>query len=557
MQQGAEARKQVWLIQALIAAVVIAAFGYSIAGQFVGWDDNDLIVNNRRVNPPTVTGFAELWRGPDHEMYIPVIYTVWWSLSHIPAAPNPVIFHATNVLLHLLSACIVFQILRMLLNSRWAACAGAIVFAAHPIQTEAVAWATGLKDVLSGFLAILTIWLYLLARERRSTGRLAAATLVFIFALLAKPSTVCVPIICGIFELYLTQRSPEARRQWRRLSLLAGWLAISLVIVHIAGKVQPLTPTLLSIPLLKRPLIAADSMGWYVQKILWPVGFAIDYSRTPGVAITAGWAPYVLVAVTSLIVVLAALRRWLYLAALLIFIAALLPVSGLKPFIFQTYSDVADRYVYLAMLGPALAVAASLDKVDPRKWGLLAGAVAAVLIVLSVRQTAVWHDTVSLFDHTLEVNPVSRAALRSLGFYWAKNHDDAQAAAYFEKANTLYPDDATNHFNYGNLYLRHGLIDQALSHYQRAVEIDPHNASYVLNYGLALLSANRPNESLAAFKKASELDPMNADAYQNTGLLLEQMGELDAAKHAFTEALRVDPSRKIPREHLDRLNAAH
>src|SRR6266480_4991899 len=181
-----------WPMRGVIALAVIISFGAALAGRFVEWDDQALITGNPHINPPSLDGLVFHWRHSDFQMYIPVVYSAWWTLAHVPAAGgtglNPAAFHAANLLVHVLSSIVVFEILVLLIDSRWAACAGALIFAAHPLQTEAVAWATGLKDCLSGFLALLTIWQYLMARRMNVKWRYALASVIFALALLAKPS---------------------------------------------------------------------------------------------------------------------------------------------------------------------------------------------------------------------------------------------------------------------------------------------------------------------------------------------------------------------------------
>ena len=534
-------------MRAVIALAVMIGFGYSITGQFVGWDDQDLIVGNAKLNPPTLHGFAEIWRGPDHQMYIPVVYSAWWGLAHF--GMRPAVFHAANLIMHLLSAWVVLEILLLLFRVRWAACAGAILFAVHPLQTEPVAWATGMKDCLSGLLALLVVWQYLKAQCDNSVARYAIASGVFVLALLAKPSTVVVPAICAVLD-YLILRSP-----WRRILIWQGpWVVIAFACTFVASKVQPIPANLRSIPPPSRLFVAADATCWYLMKFVWPTGLVVEYSRGPAKVLLMGWGPYEMLIIAGLAAGLGMIRRPALTAAAMVFVIGLLPVLGLTPFAFQRYSTVADRYAYLALLGPAIACAWLLQGVDPRRWLSPAAIVAALLVFMSLRQTMVWHDTLTLFSHTLELNPTSLAATRSLGFYWAEHHDDAQAAAYYDLAERTHPEDSTNHFNYANLLRRNGLIDRAIGQYQAAIAIDPRNAQYQLNYGVALATANRDDEALAAFQAAAAIDPASADAWQNAGLMLEKLGRLDEARQAFTRALQLDRFRPIPRQHLNRLD---
>ena len=63
MSLSSAENKNNWPMRAVIALAVMIGFGYSITGQFVGWDDQDLIVGNAKLNPPTLHGFAEICAG--------------------------------------------------------------------------------------------------------------------------------------------------------------------------------------------------------------------------------------------------------------------------------------------------------------------------------------------------------------------------------------------------------------------------------------------------------------------------------------------------------------
>src|SRR3954471_22673607 len=109
-------RGSCWPMRGVIAVAVLIAFGISVGHGFVGWDDQDLITGNRNVNPPTLAGLAHHWRAPDHQLYIPVVYSVWWVLAHVPGTDaanrlSPIAFHAANVIVHLISSLIVFETL--------------------------------------------------------------------------------------------------------------------------------------------------------------------------------------------------------------------------------------------------------------------------------------------------------------------------------------------------------------------------------------------------------------------------------------------------------------
>src|SRR5207249_167263 len=108
-----------------------------------------------------------------------------------------------------------------------------------------------------------------------------------------------------------------------------------------------------------RAITAADSLAFYLIKVIWPENLCADYGRTPA-SIAAGTAPYFawIIPVMLFAAAFAFHRRWPFgLAGICVFAAALIPVSGLVPFDFQEYSTVADRYTYLPLIGIAIAIA--------------------------------------------------------------------------------------------------------------------------------------------------------------------------------------------------------
>ena len=141
----------------ILSVLVFASLGRLCMDEFVQWDDPQTIANNPAFNPPTILRIAAYWCKPAEALYTPLTYSVWGSLSYIAQVSqpdesgstlNPWVFHFANVLIHLAATLFVFSILNRILRNNWAALFGATIFAVHPVQVEAVAWASGTKDLL-------------------------------------------------------------------------------------------------------------------------------------------------------------------------------------------------------------------------------------------------------------------------------------------------------------------------------------------------------------------------------------------------------------------------
>jgi hypothetical protein len=375
-------------------------------------------------------------------MYIPAVYTTWWGLAKIaqvPGAPagtaaslNPWVFHAANLLVHLACALIVLEILRRLIKHESASLVGALIFALHPLQVEPVAWTTGMKDLLCGVFSLLAIWQYVTCATvttKRRWLHYAIAAFALVIALFAKPAAVVVPFIVILIDGLVIGRS------WKLVAHSAlPWIALMIPCLIWTTRSQP-TPELVAPPVLQRFIGAANALGFYLFKLVWPARLGIDYGLRPGVIEHTRW--WIALAVAVVLVAIARERR--IIAGLLIFVLGVAPVLGLTPFVFQNYSTVADRYVYLSMLGVALAVATLVAQHPRPQVGIVCVVVIIALAVRSFLQVEVWANDETLMRHALTVTPNSPAANNNLGILYFTRGDYPTARKYYATAVASQP----------------------------------------------------------------------------------------------------------------------
>jgi tetratricopeptide (TPR) repeat protein len=558
------------LVSALaVVAVTLLAFLPVLRNGFIDWDDPTAIADNPLLHPPTTEKLERYWTSPSlgHEFYVPLNYTAYWVLAkvagagtdgRVPAWP----FHTGAWLAHALGAVLVLVILRRLTGNRWAAAAGAAVFAVHPVQVEPVAWASSLYSPLSGVLALVAVWQYLVFSDARHAaageprGRAwvhyALATAAFAAGMLTKPTVVVVPPIIGVIELVLR------RRRLRDVAVPLGvWLLAALPVMHLARAAEQSSVTYApEAPW--RVLVALDALAFYLLKLFVPLRLVPDYGRSPQWLLSQPQAYYTWVAPVVVLAVAWHFRRrnpWI-LGAVLVMGAALLPVLGLVPFDYQRYSTVADRYLYLAMLGPAIAVAWLLSRHGNGGVLAAAGAVVVVLAVLTFVQAPRWRDSRTLFGYTLSVNPRSLAAHLVLGSQYAAKGNDAAALAEFDQALAANPGDAAALGGAGHIYLRQGKFEQAAEAYRQALAYGGGHPALNINLGAALAQAGRLDEAQEALQTAVARLPDNAEAHANLGNVLAVRRDYAGARQHYETALKLDPNSGVARRGLAALNAA-
>jgi len=453
----------------ILVLATIACFGVVCTYGFTNNEDEWLIWRNPMIHPPTLASLGRIWSEPHLYLYVPATYTAWWLLAQVSqtsmpdadgAMLNPWVFHSANLFVHIIASLLVLQLLRKLTRREGPALIGALLFAIHPLQTEAVAWTTGMKDTLCGVFSFAALVMYLravgglgvpperrdgsgeeetLGRDAQATGRGAyiAGTLFLAFALLAKPAAVVIPLMALIIDRLILQRSwPAIARS------LALWFLLTLPIMLIARHVQPATQVTAP-PLWARPLVAADALAFYLGKLALPVGLTVNYWRTPQSIIDSRAIFYTWIAVVILaLVVWRARSRWLTAAALL-FVAGVLPVLGLTTFLYQQFSTVADRFVYLSMLGPALAAAWLMS----RRWNGVTVSIATIVLIAlgaaTTMQTRVWRDRLTLAAHGVAVLPDNPGARSAYAGALIRADRIEEAIAQLEEVMRHMPNDHT------------------------------------------------------------------------------------------------------------------
>ena len=241
----------------------------------------------------------------------------------------------------------------------------------------------------------------------------ALATACYVLGMLSKPTAMVTPALAVVMDRWVLGRSWKqiGRSPWPWV-----WFALAIPCMVIATRVQP-GEALDPIPLWIRPLIAADSLAFYLWKLVWPASLAVEYGHKPSWVLEQGWAYWTWILPVAVGVALWTTRKRspLLLAGGMMVAIALSPVLGLTPFHFQVFTTVADHYMYIPMLGVSLAGGSVVARHESKTVLIVAGLVLAALGVRSFAAARVWNDNISLFTNALEVNPRSWLAADDLG----------------------------------------------------------------------------------------------------------------------------------------------
>lgn len=552
---------------AMLVAITLASFWGVTRQDFVHWDDKGNVYGNPFFHHIDKATIVQFWQTPYEHLYIPLSYTVYALLCMVARMPsqdasitniggllNPHVFHAANLLLHLGNVLLVFWLLRRVvlrmapaIQSPYPACFGALLFAVHPLQVESVAWITELRGQLASIFCLGTLCAYVSAvkvagRTPWKTWRYWFGLLLSILGLLCKPSIVIVGLLLFVLDRWMLQRP------WRSaLTSSAPWLALAVPFILYTKHVQSVDVQNVPGALWQRPFVAGDALAFYLEKLFLPIHLGIEYGRRPDYVLQHSWTYVIwLFPAAAALAVFVLRKRWPWLMAGALFsLSVVLPVLGLLAFAYQNYSTVADRYCYLALIGPAFVAATALAKSIESGHGKLGFSLATLalsaLMALTLHQVKYWDNSATLFAHGIEINPGSYGLRTNYGLSLADLGRSAEAMAQYQKAAEMYPDLPDAWQDMGITLQQEGRRDQAEPCFRHAIQCDPDAELGHAALGFSLLTDGMPGEALTELEHAAKINPVDAENLAHTAAALEQLGRGDEAVAQYHRALAVEP----------------
>ena len=522
------------------------------------WDDGLEISQNAVLRDPN--GWWEPWIHPRGMDYFPLKSSLQWLEWHLWGA-HALGYHLVNLGLHVLSALLVWRLLRVL--GLRAAFLGGLFFAVHPLAVESVAWISEFKNTVSLPPLLLASIAYVEFDRSGSRGAKARALLWFVAALACKTSTVMFPVVLLLFSWWRRGRT-GARDLRATAPFFAAASAMGLATlwfqstraIGLAG-----TPE----GLLARVSQAGWSIVSYARMSLWPSGLAPIYPAAP--ASWPAWAPWLGI---GAVLGFFWLRRAGWGRHALLgsgwFLLNLVPVLGIVPMAYFRISPRADHFAYLPLMGcvgvAAAAYGAAEGSSERRNgrgplarlpFAIVACAVIVAMALDAHAYAGVFRDEKALWSRAVERNPEAWLARNNLGKVFLQERQPADAAEQFRAAIRVQPDSPEAHANLGNALDALGMTEDARNEFRAALGIDPGFAGAHYNLGLSLLRAGLLDEAAGEFRKALKLDPAHASARNSLGLALAGLGRLPEAMEQYRLALKVDP--ELPEAHLNLGNA--
>jgi len=560
--------------------------------QFVNYDDRQYVTKNHHVQDGlTIESIKWSFTAIHASNWHPLTW-----LSHMLDCQiygmNPGRHHMTNVLLHILNALLLFLVFKRMTGDLWQSGFVAALFALHPLHVESVAWVAERKDVLSTFFLMLTLWSYTRYVEDSEFNKYLLVILFFIIGLMAKPMLVTLPFGLLLFDYWPLKRfqlgSSGDKNHTMKKPFYWGLIwektplfflsAVSSVGTYLAQKSSGAVHSLASIPFHTRVANAMVSYVSYIGKMIWPNNLAVLYPYPESKMLWKVAGAGLFLIVVSVIAFRMKRTKPYFVVGWLWYLGTLVPVIG---FVQVGVQAMADRYTYLPLIGIFIIIAWGVPDWVPkwryRRIGLAATTIAilAILIITARLQVRYWSNSVTLFEHALDVTVDNSIAHLNLGEALAEQGKINAAVIHYYEALRIKPGLVAPHLNLGVALKEEGKLDEAIDHfttalrlkpdcaeaqyelgdtlnkkgdfagavkhYQEAIRIKPDYTEAYNNIGVILARQKKDKEAIFHFYKALQIDSAYSGAYYNLGKIFTNQGKIEDAILNYRKTLHLDP----------------
>ncbi len=584
--------KKKLIIYILLTIVTLAVFWQVNYCDFIEFDDNYYVTEN-----------SHIWSGltPDGIRFaLTTKYTGLWNplvwisfmLDYQFYGQKAGGYHLTNLILHLLSALMLFWLFNRMTGAIWRSAFVAALFAIHPMHVESVAWIAERKDVLSAFFWMLTLCLYVYYTEKPVILRYLPVLGSFSCALMSKPMVVTLPVVMILLDYWpldrlqvqkkpvnITEIKPEMTKkgkmknksinkpvrgnlssspiqelsQQKMAGMIPVWqlrektpfFVLSAILALIMFYIPGNSPVKL-VSFGDRIVNALVTFVIYLEKTFWPHNMALFYPFPAEISVWQVIGAFLLIASITTFVVLVMKRRPYLAAGWLWFTVTILPVIGIMQIAEEPYA-MADRYHYLSSVGIAVMLAwgiPSLIKNKEIQRNFIFPAVITFVMIMAAiawNQCGYWKNSSTLFNHTLRVTQNNYVIYSSLGSVLYKAGKLKESIENYNEAIRLRPDYAPAYGNRGLVYANLGNFQAAIENYDEAIRLKPDYAIVYNNRGLAYANLGRHELAIENYKKATQ-NPDYANAFFNWGVACQNLGHYQQAIEHYNETIRLKPS---------------
>jgi len=539
----------------LILIITFIAFFPCLKNGFINWDDDRYVTENTIVQNLSLESvrqvFASFFVG-NYQPLTMLSYLIDYRFSKL----NPLGYHLTNLILHLLNSLLVFWLIYILTRKISVSLITAVLFGIHPLHVESVAWISERKDLLYALFFLGAIISYLLYLKKENKQRYYYMSIfLFLLSLLSKSMAITLPLVLFLID-YFVKRKPNKTSLLDKipffiLSFIFGIIAILGQVSSGAVRGEGI------VSFLNKIAIAGYGIVFYINKLLLPVKLSCAYPYFEIKNIFLFLYPLIIFIIFLVAVILSTRYTKKFIFGGALFLITIMPVLQFIP-IGETV--VADRYIYIASIGIFYIVGEGIfwlftNKIRHLRLAqaftlILLVMIAVVLASLTWQRCQVWKDNIALWSDVLNKYPNVATAYNSRGAEYLVKKDYANAYADFMSTLNIDQKYYEAYFNLGSLYSSKGNYNEAAKFINKTLEINP---TYLKAYDLLTAIYGRTgkhSEVIRICKRAIQIKHDYIPAYINLCSAYGNLGDFQEAIVYGEKAIAIDPKSALANMNL-------
>lgn len=562
----------------IVALVAIISYINILPNGFV-WDDKDFILDWPQIKSteglPAYLTLPDLLAGdlPERHrgIYRP-LRSVFYLVSYNFFGENPVGYHIQAIIIQALISMLIYLIAEIITGKRLAALIIGVLFASHPIHTEAVTFITASFDTIGILFFFLSFYLYLKMKsgKAKKTRYFIGSVIYSVFAIFTYESTLVLPLLIILYDFCFNNFS--FKKLYKNIRFykyyIYGFLAYFLarLLLEMGNRADYLGNPWLIAAYQARTGMPEIVLN-YLQWLLWPVGLTngqelpVNFlnafielvnkieptGRLVNLSANHSYIFPVFYITLALFLTFKLLRRWptVIFAASWFFIS-LIPVSSIIP----QGASLAARFLYIPSFGFSLISGFFLyylfQRLKTQKAAQYCIAGITLLITVfyignTIKRNTEYRDYETLWYAAIREYPKYYRPYAALGIDYLHNKKYNESLTMLKKAVELSPENAQIISDLGLAYEQVGDIDKAVEQHQKALKFDP---SFIQAYvALGNIYQVREQYDLAEKEYQQVLqnkkdDPLVFSALGNSLYFQEKY---DAALSAYKQALELNP----------------
>lgn len=562
----------------LLLALTFAIYERTLPYEAINYDDPGLVTENEHVKELSFRQIGFFFTPGTMRAYTPLRW-LSYALDYALWDGAVVGIRLVNVFLFFFTCFFAFLFIRRFLGLRWpewsqermnlAALLAAAAFLVHPIHVESVVWLSARKDVLMGTFFFAGLFAYLFTHDTR--GRTLAAAwavtfLCFVAALFSKTFAIAFPAAMLAVDITLI-RTVKWKNLAGRAFLYLPFVAVNIwfIRVSLAASLglesfrEAVNAKIFTGFVPNRFYLASQIFARYLGLTAWPDPLTVQYLYDLKWTLLDRqlWLDIAVVVLFAALGVLLLIKRRRWAFPMIFFAAALSPAVGIVP------SSIywADRYLFIAILGPALLLSLLtmrlLVSIDKRRWRIAAlsisGAVLTAWFLLSIIQAGRWRNSIDLFEYTLEREPRHHMAASLLAQAHFERGDLEKAWTANETAFALKPDDDQIMSRRGILLFELGKREEARKFLEKAARENPEFSRARKNLGLVYIKLGNIQEGLKTYAEGVKLRDWDFHEILNYARFLKDLHEYRKALSQYErlENLFKETGAAIPEDEIE------